>query len=320
MRRRGNTGKDVTIGIMLVAILTMAIGYAILQQRLNIEGTANVSSVWDVQVTGIKEFGLLGLAETDNVDYTPTSATFSTNLNAPNDYAFYEIVVENKGSLIATSSLAEGTNTYSFPDGMGVGVLFVKKEPIEKFESLEQMQIESEKTTISNQKHSITLAPGEKAYYYATAYLENVSKLPTESGSFTFDFSFTQAINFPMSKTLDVNLRGTLPDGITVDPIATLTNSSDYTSQQLTIVLKRDTSVNTNVYSGCNAKISYMLTDGTEDTNTETMSPIVSAWWTQEELDIFTDSTMTEQIYNFNLNISPDLEKVKTLMIYNGCL
>ena len=312
-------GKNITIALLLICILTMAVGYSILQQRLNVEGTANVSSVWDIQVIGIREFGLVGLAEPANVDYTPTSATFNTNLNAPEDYAFYEIVVENKGSLTATSSLGEGIYTKSVPDGYGYGVIFVKDEPMEEFESLKQMQIESEKVGMANLQGSITLAPGEKAYYYAVIHLFNVNKLPTESASFSIDFSFTQAVNFPMSKTLDVNLMGTLPKGITIDPTATLTNSSDYTSQQLTIKLNRDTSVNTNIYSGCQAKISYMLTDGTEDTVTD-MTPLISAWWTEQELDIFTDPTKTEQIINFNLEISPNIDKVKNLTIINGCL
>lgn len=315
MRRRGNTGKDVTIGIMLVAILTMAIGYAILQQRLNVEGTANVSSVWDIQVTGIREIGIEGLAETANLDYTPTTATFSTNLQAPGDYAYYEIEVQNKGTLTAYSSLDASTVNADWGGLIDIMILGGSKEPI-PYENYSQFMGQMEKLIMTDATLSTTLVKDEKAYYYALVqFHESSDELPKQKEiSHTINFIYEQAINFPMSKTIEVELSGEWPDGITVDPTATITNSSDYTSQQLTIKINRDTSVNTNVYSGCKAKISYILT------NEKGYAGIMSMWWSQEEIEIFTNPSKTEQTYNFNLDISPNINNISKVELANNCL
>ena len=47
--------KNILIGALLVAIIAMAVGYAALAQQLTINGTAQVSSTWDVKFTSISE-------------------------------------------------------------------------------------------------------------------------------------------------------------------------------------------------------------------------------------------------------------------------
>lgn len=84
-----------------MCILTMAVGYATLIQKLNVEGTARVSSIWSVKITGITS-NATGTA-TDKVapSYTDTTATFNTNLESPGDKMEYTVTVTNAGTLDA---------------------------------------------------------------------------------------------------------------------------------------------------------------------------------------------------------------------------
>ena len=94
--------KNTVVAILLACILTMAVGYAALQQRLNITGTSNISSVYDVRFTNIKSTPS-NENVTDKVapSYTNTTATFSTNLTSPGDTMTYDITVSNLGTLDA---------------------------------------------------------------------------------------------------------------------------------------------------------------------------------------------------------------------------
>ena len=125
--------KNTTIAILLACILTMSIGYAVLQQRLSISGTSKITSDFNIQVVGISEFHTEQLASTANVNFTPTSATYSTNLQAPEDRAIYEIVIENKGTLdgYVHFDTYYGSSYVSFPefeeDGINIGIYDASK-------------------------------------------------------------------------------------------------------------------------------------------------------------------------------------------------
>jgi len=98
--------KNTVVAILLACILTMAIGYAALQQRLNITGTSSISSTYNVKIIDI-----YGYPSNENVtdkvapSYTDTTATFSTNLTSPGDYMTYYIEIANLGTLDAKLDL-----------------------------------------------------------------------------------------------------------------------------------------------------------------------------------------------------------------------
>jgi len=182
------TYKNTTIAILLACILTMAIGYAVLQQRLDISGTSKITSEFNIQVTGISEFASDGYAETANMDFTPTSATYSTNIKAPGDYMIYEIVIENKGTLDGYFEIAEGGDNrlgnfnITDEDGLMIGVLAVTKTQL----------LDTTITPDIVYPGVNYLKPGEKAYVYG--YVEfghGVTELPTKKEfSNTFNFNF----------------------------------------------------------------------------------------------------------------------------------
>lgn len=303
--------KNITIALLLICILTMAVGYSILQQRLNVEGTANVSSVWDIQVTGIREIYKEGLAETANVNYTPTSASYTTNIKAPGDVALYEIVVENKGTLAGYASIEPNTiNNITLENDIIIGVYTATKAPIE-FETIEELQEQLAKNMTTNPTAAILLNKGEKAYYYAIVELSDIAtKLPENKVTTNeLKFTFKQPSEFALEKTLitrEGHDKNCLPEGYNY--LAKVTNSSDYASQQLQITITRDVN-NTN--ETIDSAILFSIYD--ENNHGLIMENIV------QNIDIYRDSSITEKTYTIDINTTPDIGKFTYFEISGIC-
>ena len=104
--------KNIIIGSLIVAIVTMAIGYAVLSQQLKINGTANISGDWDVRMTNITEgtpsnsagATVTATNVTPAVIESSKTAKFSVAFKTPGDTMEYDITVSNSGSLDAKLS------------------------------------------------------------------------------------------------------------------------------------------------------------------------------------------------------------------------
>ena len=94
--------RKIIIGSLCAVILLMAVGYAAFQTVLNISGTSNITSNWNVKITDIDSKNVIGKA-TNNGDptFTNTTATFKTSLVSPGDSIEYEITIANAGNLNA---------------------------------------------------------------------------------------------------------------------------------------------------------------------------------------------------------------------------
>ena len=142
--RKNIQGKRKKLIIVLCGILFfMAVGYAAFAANLNIKGTTNISTSWDVRITNITSKNIVGTASNlEEPSYTNLTAEFYTGLVSPGDSIEYDITVTNSGNIDAkldkititdsnnpaiiftTSGLIEG-------DGLAVGeskVLTVKVE------------------------------------------------------------------------------------------------------------------------------------------------------------------------------------------------
>jgi uncharacterized repeat protein (TIGR01451 family) len=95
--------KNYVIIALVCAIAVMAVGYSLLAQTLTINGTATISSNWNVAITGITEGDNQGTtaSNTSPAGYTGTSATFNVELVKPGDKMVYDITVKNSGTLNA---------------------------------------------------------------------------------------------------------------------------------------------------------------------------------------------------------------------------
>ena len=112
----------------------MAVGYAALAQQLTINGTAQVSSTWDVKFTSISTgtaSNSAGVASTATNKTPPkitnTTATFDVEFQTPGDTMEYDIIVTNNGSLdaklanvVATASSADGSGDLQLTEANGI--------------------------------------------------------------------------------------------------------------------------------------------------------------------------------------------------------
>ncbi len=86
-------------------LLLMGIGYAAFNSQLNINGTSNISSNWDIRITNITSSlhgGATNATEPTYDNENGLTANFSTNLVSPGDYAEYTVTVKNNGDMDAT--------------------------------------------------------------------------------------------------------------------------------------------------------------------------------------------------------------------------
>jgi hypothetical protein len=97
--------KNVVIGALVIAILIMAIGYALLSQELKVNGSGTISSTWNVGITNIVQSAKeQNATERTEPSFTSTTATFDVGLTAPGDSMTYDITISNTGSLDAKVS------------------------------------------------------------------------------------------------------------------------------------------------------------------------------------------------------------------------
>jgi len=105
--RTGKGRRNIAIIALVVAILGMTVGFAALQQTLNIQGTATVrAATWDIRFANLSTPTLAGAAVVD----TPATLTLGTTMNfgvslsQPNDSVTYEVDMVNNGSISARIS------------------------------------------------------------------------------------------------------------------------------------------------------------------------------------------------------------------------
>ena len=95
--------KKTIISIVLcLAAVFMAVGYSILSTNLKITGGANITSTWDVRITGITNNNASGSAyNLEEPSFTNNKAKFRVALVDPGDSMTYTITIENKGTITA---------------------------------------------------------------------------------------------------------------------------------------------------------------------------------------------------------------------------
>ena len=95
--------KSSVILVLLAVVLIMAIGYAAFAQQLTINGSAEITSKWDVHIEDIAVASELldGKNVSATVGENNLSATFSAELVSPGSGVTYNVTVRNSGTLDA---------------------------------------------------------------------------------------------------------------------------------------------------------------------------------------------------------------------------
>ena len=195
--------KNILIGGLLALVLIMAIGYAAFATQLNIGGTAETTTTWNIRITNIRTVDLTsinGAALANNGAYdvqAPTydntnglTATFSTGLTSPGDTRVYEVEVSNLGSIDAdiTKVLTNNSNNPAIEftyDGVSSTSVLTNAGAYTK------------SSLLTTEPFSLPATTGNVKYVYVTVkYSESVQGQPTSTtGSMTLTLNAVQEEN-----------------------------------------------------------------------------------------------------------------------------
>lgn len=97
--------KNLVIGLLCAVVCVMAVAYAAFSTTLNINGTATVTSTWDVRITAIDCDATAAAngveARVNTESFTNTTATFDVEFNQPGDTGVCTVTIKNNGTLNA---------------------------------------------------------------------------------------------------------------------------------------------------------------------------------------------------------------------------
>ncbi len=103
--------KKIIILSMCIAIFIMIIGYSAFISNIKINGTANITSTWNILFTKIEQKSKTdGVIVKEEPKASGTLATFNVAFTKPGDSIVYQITVENKGSLNAVIDNIKASN------------------------------------------------------------------------------------------------------------------------------------------------------------------------------------------------------------------
>ena len=115
--------EKILVGTIIVSVfLMLGIGYALLSQTLQINGTANITSKWKILFTSAEEKEMNN-ATTQLKEITDdTTLTLNVELTQPGATATYDVVVANQGDLDAVLSKIEGVEETNNSDPLPIKV------------------------------------------------------------------------------------------------------------------------------------------------------------------------------------------------------
>ena len=102
---RDRRKRNIIIGSLCCLLVFMGIGYALLSQVLNINGTATLTGDWNIYIASITEVTegntTTGKSNSATVSSDKLTANFDVELLKPGDYVEYKVVVNNDGDINA---------------------------------------------------------------------------------------------------------------------------------------------------------------------------------------------------------------------------
>ena len=103
MRNHKKNKKYLLIGLIVICIfLMLGLGYALLSQNLEIQGTGIITSDWNILITDIVTKDKSNTASNvTEPTHSGTSATINAKFELPGDFISYDITVANQGTLNA---------------------------------------------------------------------------------------------------------------------------------------------------------------------------------------------------------------------------
>jgi len=123
MRREKSKKLWGIIGLVF-ALCIMTAGYAAFQTNLTINGTMNITSRWDLSITGVTVDSTGGSGENaKNPTYQKLTANIEANLYEKGDYVIYNISVRNNGNLDAVLNSIDYDTTNALNNAVVITVI-----------------------------------------------------------------------------------------------------------------------------------------------------------------------------------------------------
>ncbi len=111
--------KILIAAVLLVGVASVA--YAALSQTLTINGTGTLNGTWDIEITSITRTDTNGGAnEISAPTFSGTTASFDVGFITPGDYATYDVVMKNLGSIKAKVSSLPSLTTVNAAEPVDV--------------------------------------------------------------------------------------------------------------------------------------------------------------------------------------------------------
>ena len=94
--------QRIIIGTLCAIVIGLAVGYAILSQTLNIQGTGGITTDWRIEITNVETKKTVGNAKNvTDPTYDKLTANMSASFEKPGDSISYDITVSNLGNIDA---------------------------------------------------------------------------------------------------------------------------------------------------------------------------------------------------------------------------
>ena len=144
MKRFNRTQRNYIIAGLCMILVIMGVGYAAFSSQLKISGTSNITSNWDIEITGIDTVlpSQMGIGDTPagyNITeptYTPASATFSAGFELPGSMIGYIVEISNLGSIdgqVGIANLSCSNNSVIICQAMAYDKNPLQEEPTNDF-------------------------------------------------------------------------------------------------------------------------------------------------------------------------------------------
>ena len=189
MEKMESKHKNILIGALLAVVFVMAVGYAAFAQQLTINGSAEITSTWDVKYDSTKTEATPGVVDavagfaggttpkgTVSYDNDDHNANVRATLYQPGDTVTFTLTIKNYGTIPATV----GTPTVEMTGDQDVQPLVARKGNI-------QFTVTPAATTTMNQNDTVTMKV--KAEFISSA----TSVGTTTSASITVNMNASQA-------------------------------------------------------------------------------------------------------------------------------
>ena len=94
--------QRIIIGTLCAIVIGLTVGYAVLSQTLNIQGTGGITTDWRIEITNVETKKIVGNAKNvTDPSFDKLTANMSASFEKPGDSISYDITVSNLGNIDA---------------------------------------------------------------------------------------------------------------------------------------------------------------------------------------------------------------------------